>query len=133
VADLKDLPAFFAKPKTKRNMNERQSIEALEQLYGYMTFNNNKHGILTNWTRAWCLRRIETDNGKTLQYAGPFELDGSASSPSMLKIWVGMVMLAENDWSYTSPTVSPAPLDCPFGTTNACHLPSAPMEHSTNK
>jgi hypothetical protein len=119
VADLKDLPAFFAKPQTNRNMNEKRSVEALEQLYGYMIFNNSKHGILTNWTRAWCLRCIETENKKTLQYAGPFELDGSASSPSMLKVWVGTVLLAENDWFYTSPTISPTPSDQFFGVTNA--------------
>src|ERR1700733_3012260 len=46
----------------------RQSLEALQQIYGYMTFNCNKFGILTNWKRALFLRRSETSDRKTLEY-----------------------------------------------------------------
>jgi hypothetical protein len=95
--------------KQRRNRREKQSIEALEQLYGYMTFNNNKYGILTNWTRAWCLRRMEADGRKTLECAGPFELGGPAQSPSMLKVFVGVVLLAQREWFYASPTHCPPP------------------------
>jgi hypothetical protein len=109
TADLLDLPAFFAKTKARRNMNERQSIDALEQTYGYMTFNNNKYGVLSNWTRAWFLRRVETDSRKVLEYAGPVELCGSPGMPSMLKAFVGMVLLSEKNWFYASPTLDPAP------------------------
>jgi len=62
-----------------------------------MTFNNNKYGALSNWTRAWFLRRVETDGRKTLEYAGPIELQGSASSLSMLKALVGLVLLSQDD------------------------------------
>jgi len=74
-----------------------------------MTFNNNKYGILTNWTRTWCLRRMETGDPKTLECAGPFDLGGPTQSPSMLKIFVGMVLLSQKDWFYTSPTLWPPP------------------------
>ena len=47
---------------------QQQSFHALEQIYGYMTFNNNKFGILTNWQRALFLRRAETSDRKTLDY-----------------------------------------------------------------
>jgi len=87
--------------RTWRNRNERQSVEALEQLYGYMTFNNLRYGILTNWTRTYAVRRIKVKGRKALQYAGPFTPSGS---PSMLKVVVGMVLLAEEDWFYASPT-----------------------------
>jgi hypothetical protein len=72
-----------------------------------MTFNNNKYGVLSNWTRVWFLRRVEKDGGMTLEYAC-VELDGFANSPSMLKALVGMVLLAENDWLYafSAPSVS---------------------------
>jgi hypothetical protein len=73
-----------------------------------MTFNENKFGILTNWQRALFLRRAE----KTLEYY-LVELDGPIS---MLKAWVGMVLLAEGDWFYASPTISSAPPDRNFGT-----------------
>lgn len=40
-------------------------------------FNNNKYGIISNWTRAWFLRCMEAGGRKTLECAGPIELDGS--------------------------------------------------------
>ena len=109
VADVKDLPRALAKTNRDRTVIERQSIDALGQLYSHMGFNNNKYGVLSNWTRAWFLRRVETDGHKTLEYAGPIELDGSASSPSMLKALVGMVLLSERDWFYPSPSFSISP------------------------
>jgi hypothetical protein len=95
-------------------VNEKQCIEALEQLYGYMTFNNNKYGILTNWTRAWCFQRVEEGDRKILECAGPIELSGSPQSPSILKAFVGMVLLAERDWFYALPTPNTAPPDRGF-------------------
>jgi hypothetical protein len=88
----------------------KQSLDALQQIYGYMTFNNNKFGILTNWQRALFLRRAETSDPKTLEYY-LVELDGPIS---MLKAWVGMVLLAEDDRFYASPTISSAPPDQHF-------------------
>ena len=66
-----------------------------------MTFNNNRFGILTNWRRALFLRRAETSDRKTLEYYA-VELDGPNQPFSVLKAWVGMVLLAENDWFYAS-------------------------------
>ena len=97
---------------TRSDTLSKQSLHALQQIYGYMTFNDNKFGILTNWQRALFLRRAETSDRKTLEYY-LVELDGPIS---MLKLWVGMVSLAENDWSYASPTISSAPPDQTFGT-----------------
>lgn len=119
VADLVDLPAAFE--GTRGGILSRQSLESLEQIYGYMTVNNNRFGILTNWQRAWFLRRAETDHRKILEYF-VVELDGSQASSnppiSMLKAWVGMVLLAENDWLYVSPTSAPPPARN-FGDTTA--------------
>jgi hypothetical protein len=84
-------------------VNDRQCVEALQQIYGYMTFNDNKYGVLSNFRRAWFFRRVE--GGGTLQYAGPIDLDNSATSPSILKAFVGVVLLAERD----PPTVDSIP------------------------
>ena len=91
-----------------------QSLDALQQIYGYMTFNENKFGILTNWQRALFLRCADTSDRRTLEYY-LVELDGPIS---MLKAWVGMVLLAKDDCFYASPTIS-APLDQTFGTSAA--------------
>jgi len=74
-----------------------------------MAFNDNKFGILTNWRRALFLRRTETSDGKTLEYH-LVELDGPNDPPiSMLKAWVGVVLLAQDDWFYAPPTQYSAP------------------------
>lgn len=78
----------------------RQSLEALQQTYGYMTFNENRLGILTNWKSACSFAVLKHQNVKTLEYY-LLELGGPIS---MLKAWVGIILLAEDDWFYASPT-----------------------------
>ena len=46
----------------------RQTSDALQQIYGYMTFNNIRFGILTNWKCALFLRRVEKLGHVTLEY-----------------------------------------------------------------
>jgi hypothetical protein len=70
-----------------------------------MTFNENKFGILTNWQSVWFFCRAKTPDRKPLEYYS-FKLDeASAASTqmSMLKAWVGMVLLADDSWFYASP------------------------------
>jgi hypothetical protein len=83
-----------------------------------MTFNNNKFGILTNWKHALFLRRAETPDRKTLEYY-LVELNGPGQPISMLKAWVGIVLLAEDDWFYAPPTPSSSPPGRTFGTSTA--------------
>lgn len=86
---------------------DNQTLHALQQTYGYMTFNNNRFGILTNWKQTVFLRRAETPDRKTLQY---YLINlGDGQSISMLKAWVGIVLLAEDNWFYASPTPSSPP------------------------
>jgi hypothetical protein len=47
AAPLKDSPGYFQR-KNGRNVLERQSIDAVHQLYCYMTFNGKKYGVLSN-------------------------------------------------------------------------------------
>lgn len=97
-----DLPHFFSQSPESRDRNARQSIEALEQIYGYATFNENKYSVLSNWKRAWFFRRAEVRGRKTLYYA-KVELN-SPNGSSMLKAFVGMVLIARLDWSHSSAT-----------------------------
>ena len=95
---------------TRRDTPSTQSLHALEQTYGYMTFNDNNFGILTNWKRALFLRRAETQDRKALEYY-LVELGGPLS---MLKAWVGMALLARDNRFYASPTSSQPPRDRHF-------------------
>jgi Lipopolysaccharide core biosynthesis protein (WaaY) len=87
-----------------------------------MTFNDDKYGVLTNFRRSWFFRRVE--GGGTLQYAGPIDLDNSATSPSILKAFVGIVLLAEKTPFHASPTVEPTPSERLFAATG----PTAPND-----
>lgn len=108
VADLRDLPASLQAFNTiDCPVPDKQCVEALQQIYGYMTFNNNKYGILTNLTRAWFFQRVE--NGRTLSYAGPVSLHNSDGSLSMLQAYVGIVLLAEKQPFHASPVLDPGP------------------------
>ncbi|KIM90450.1 hypothetical protein PILCRDRAFT_59694 [Piloderma croceum F 1598] len=108
AANLVHIVAAFS--GTRSDTLSKQSLDALQQIYRYMTFNNNKFGILTNWQRALFLRHAETSDCKTLEYY-LIELDGPIL---MLKVWVGMVLLAEDNWFYASPTISSPPPDRHF-------------------
>lgn len=118
---LEDLPGYFQR-SDHHNVRERQSIEAVHQLYGYMTFNDNKYGVLNNMQYAWFFQRTETPDckGKTLQYYGPVNFDiDSIDSPNMLKAFVGIILLAEtvSTWFHTFPTDAEVPPGRYFGKT----------------
>jgi hypothetical protein len=115
AAPLKDLPAYF-QHNDRDNVLERQSINAVLQLYGYMTFNDNKYGILNNMQYAWFFQRVDTADrkGRTLQYYGPIDFDvNSVHTPSMLKAYVGTILLAEtaSTWFHTSVSNIESPPD----------------------
>ncbi|EDR08523.1 uncharacterized protein LACBIDRAFT_297282 [Laccaria bicolor S238N-H82] len=112
AVDLLNLVTAF--DKKLDDALSKQSLHALHQTYGYMTFNNNRFGILTNWRHALFLRRAETQKGKTLQYY-LVELDRAGQPISMLKALVGMVLLAEDDWFCSPPTLASDPPGQTFG------------------
>jgi hypothetical protein len=83
AAPLQDFPGYLQR-NDRRNISERQSMDTLHQLYGYMMFNENKYGILNNIQYAWFFQRVETADfeGRTLQYYGPINIDAD-SAPSL--------------------------------------------------
>jgi len=108
-ASLENLIGNFLLNPNVRSVSQRHSIDALQELYGYMTFNDNKYGVLTNWDRSWFFQRVETANsrGKTLHCYGPVALNAD-SDPSVLKAFVGIILLAdaEANWFHKSSTIS---------------------------
>jgi hypothetical protein len=62
----------------------------------------NEISVLTNMKHARFFQRVE--GGQTLRYYGPIGND-SMSSPSMLKAFVGIILLANDSWFHSSPTL----------------------------
>ncbi len=116
TAGLENLIGNFLLNPSNRTVSQRQSIEALQQLYGYITFNDNKYGVLTNWDRAWFFQRLETadSKGKMLHCYGPVALSAN-SGPSMLKAFVGIILLADAEANW-SPTICNSPHNRHFDT-----------------
>jgi hypothetical protein len=88
-----------------------------------MTFNDNKYGILSNMQYAWFFQCVQTASGKgrTLQYYGPIDIDvDSVHTPSMLKAFVGTILLAEtaSTWFHTSLSDIDSPPDRYFRSSN---------------
>jgi len=50
TTDFVDLHTSFY--KTIHTMSDMQFLEAQEQFYQYMSFNENKYDIITNWDHA---------------------------------------------------------------------------------
>ena len=76
-----------------------------------MTFNEIKFGILTNWQLVWFFCRAETEDRKTLEdYSLRLDEASAASAQmSMLRAWVGTVLLADDSWVYASPSLPVPP------------------------
>lgn len=115
IVDLRDVPACLE--ANGSSVHDRKCVEALQQIYGYMTFNNNKFGILSNLTRSWFFRRV--GDGRTLHHAGPINHHTFPGSPSILKAYVGIILLEEKDFLQASDLM---PLDRLFGSTGPTAL-----------
>ncbi|KAJ3184602.1 hypothetical protein HDU87_004004 [Geranomyces variabilis] len=92
-------PAAQSNPRSKL-------ARAIHQIYGYMTFNHLRYGVLTNYEKTWFLRRVNAPQGGRLEISDPYAYN---STSTLLEAWVTVTLLAENNWFYTSPTTSPAP------------------------
>ncbi|KAI0056863.1 hypothetical protein BV25DRAFT_1920607 [Artomyces pyxidatus] len=59
-ADFIDLPACFAR-QVEDKPEDQHSLRMLHHLYGCMVFNDITYGILCNWKRAVCFKRLDID------------------------------------------------------------------------
>jgi len=93
-----------------RNSDKVQN--AINQLYGYMTFNYTRYGVLSNWAHTWFFRRgrPNDDQGGVLQAYGPVSWETRGRS-SLLNCYCAIITASYRggDWLYASPTSSPGP------------------------
>ncbi|KAJ3188131.1 hypothetical protein HDU85_005279 [Gaertneriomyces sp. JEL0708] len=90
---------YVSVPSTKAKIvGESTVFRAISQLYGYMTFNQVRYGILTTYNSTWIFRRSSSAQGGVLEVSERF-------TPHLFTI----ITLAEENWFYALPTHSPAP------------------------
>ncbi|KAJ3162928.1 hypothetical protein HDU88_006568 [Geranomyces variabilis] len=90
-------------PAAQRNPKSKLA-RVIHQVYGYMTFNHLRYGVLTNYEKTWFLRRVDVPQGGQLEISDPFAY---SSTSTLFQAWVTITLLAENNWFYSSPTTSP--------------------------
>ncbi|KAJ3176790.1 hypothetical protein HDU85_006543 [Gaertneriomyces sp. JEL0708] len=94
---------------SKNGTDERSKIfRAISQLYGYMTFNCLRYGILTTYNSTWFFQRSFAPQGGVLEVSERFTPLRN-NGRELIQALFTIVRLAEAEWFYVSPTHSPAP------------------------
>ncbi|KAI8817478.1 uncharacterized protein EV422DRAFT_226305 [Fimicolochytrium jonesii] len=83
-----------------------KTVRAIEQVYGYLTFNNLRYGVLTTYETTWFFKRTCSPQGGRLEVTAPFRYE---STPQLIFAYTTIVRLADEHWLHASPTSSPGP------------------------
>ncbi|KAI8995148.1 hypothetical protein BC832DRAFT_568746 [Gaertneriomyces semiglobifer] len=82
--------------------------KAVDQTYGYITFNDHRFGVLSTYEHTYILRRKFSDEGGCLQVAGPISRTQTAPF-TLLEAYTSLLLLCMTDGFCISPTSSPYP------------------------
>ncbi|KAI8819919.1 uncharacterized protein EV422DRAFT_91696 [Fimicolochytrium jonesii] len=85
--------------------------KAISQLYGYMTFNHHRFGVLSTYTKTWMFERVSDDQsglqGGVMRVAGPFAFDSLYQN--VVLAYLTLFRMVDDRWFYATPAASPAP------------------------
>ncbi|KAJ3275061.1 hypothetical protein HK104_003981 [Borealophlyctis nickersoniae] len=81
---------------------------AINQVYGYKTFNHHRYSVLTTYEETYFFQRVYSTSGGHLQVAGPFTWNESTPF-TLLEAYTTFLLLVIRNWFYTSPTSAPSP------------------------
>ncbi|KAJ3250173.1 hypothetical protein HK103_003791 [Boothiomyces macroporosus] len=88
----------------KKKDQDTKIVKALQQIYGYMSYNYMRYGILTTYKHTYFLRRM----GKsTLAISKPIPLDG-IHDYSILQCWLFVLCKSHQEGFYSSPAGHPS-------------------------
>ncbi|KAJ3157561.1 hypothetical protein HDU86_003213 [Geranomyces michiganensis] len=90
-----------------RSQSTSKLTRAIQQLYGYMTFNHLRYGVLTTYNQTWFFRRVDVPVGGGLEVTDAVP---HTNAEALVTAYVTVALLAESSWFYASPTTSPAPV-----------------------
>ncbi|TPX53863.1 hypothetical protein PhCBS80983_g06122 [Powellomyces hirtus] len=103
---------------------------AINQIYGYMTFNQHRYGVLTTYEETYFLQRQWSEAGGRLQIAGPFSYN-KRTPFTVLEAYTTLLLLCIDKWFYASPTTSPAPSRSGSASASpSTSRPSTPMPYT---
>lgn len=102
--DLRDLVNVYN--KHRRDLSH-EAVMAVHQLYAYMSFNNCKYGILSNYESAYLLKRArhrdESQEKMILQSSPEFRFDGQGlASPIAAYLFIFIKVYKESGFYYSS-------------------------------
>ncbi|KAJ3327124.1 hypothetical protein HDU76_012349 [Blyttiomyces sp. JEL0837] len=82
---------------------KKKFVTAIEQMYGYMTFNYLRYGVLSNFDHTLILEK-DVANPKTIRIAGPFK-----PGQQVVRALLTVIRLANLDYFHVSPTLPSPP------------------------
>ncbi|KAJ3146626.1 hypothetical protein HDU89_006097 [Geranomyces variabilis] len=71
-------------PAAQRNPKSKLA-RVIHQVYGHMTFNDLRYGVLTNYEKTWFLRRINVPQGGRFEISDPFAY---SSTSKLFQAWL---------------------------------------------
>jgi hypothetical protein len=92
--------------ETSEQVRGSKVSRVIHQLYGYMSLNNTKFGVITTSDSNWFFRRVESDEGGLLQVSRNVACD-DVQPFTIFHAYVGMICLVRKCWIHVSPFSSP--------------------------
>lgn len=95
----------------KQDKPTAKVVKLIQQVYGYMTFNHQRYGVVSTYDQTWYFRRMDSTTGGILEITDPIKRD--SQNPYLLESLLTLLHLADESWFYVSPTTystSPAPI-----------------------
>ena len=86
----------------EKEAKDTKVVKALQQLYGYMSYNYLRYGILTTYKSTYFLRRM---GNSTLSISKPIPLNGRKLS--ILQYWLFVLCKSQQEGFYSSPAGNP--------------------------
>jgi hypothetical protein len=87
---------------TDKTTKDTKVVKALQQIYGYMSYNYMRYGILTTYKSTYFLRR---NGDSTLYISKPITLD--SGNITILQYWLFVLCKSHKEGFYSSPAGNP--------------------------
>ncbi|EPZ33223.1 hypothetical protein O9G_001192 [Rozella allomycis CSF55] len=116
MGEVGDIIATYQRESQLKEYHHKKIFKAVNQVYGYMSVNSHKYGVLTNFNCTWFFERGFTDKeGGCLRVSRPFYHDtilpglcGDIGIKfNIISAFLGIVLLSHHNWFHVSPFTTP--------------------------
>ncbi len=95
----------------EKSGGEGKIAHAVQQVYGYMSVNHLKYGVLSTYEKTFFFRRVVVSEGQQqsiLEVSGVVERDRTRKDGfTAMEAWMAFILLTDRDSFYSSPNSTP--------------------------